>query len=265
MKNILPLLIICCFIIGGILYLKKDIVEVVPVNEVAVSDETTSPSIRSQVDNFILEDKYDYGAFTSFLEAIEFSDDQSLMNVRESLLLFMCDISKKDFDKFYKHEVLFNIGVRKKQFEEIMSICIDCNLRPHLKYLRHCSWVLDGKSASTEVSEILKREFDSAVFERFLKKLNYTFSLYSPTVSEPMKIIDIKYDLRQELNDFKEKAEEFNDSYVFYKRENFILKPNVRYGTDKDKILNRNHYLQYQYYLDLGDRTIGSKNNYKWP
>ena len=80
-----------------------------------------------------------------------------------------------------------------------------------------------------------------------------------------MEIIDIKYDLRQELNYFKEKAEEFNESYVFYKRENFILKRNVRYGTDKDKILDRNDYLQYQYYLVLGDTTIGSKNNYKWP
>jgi len=264
MKNILSLLIICSFIIGGILYLKKDI-DVVPEDEVDVSDETTSPSIRSEVENFISEDKYDYDAFTSFLEAIEFSEDQGLMNVRESLLLFMCNKSKKDFDKFYQHEGFFNIGVRKKQFNEIMSICIDCNLRPHVKYLSHCSWVLDGQRASSEVSEILNREFDSSVFNRFLKKLNYTSSLYSPTVSEPMEIIDIKYDLRQELDYFKEKAEEFNESYVFYKRENFILKPNVQYGTDKDKILKRNDYLQYQYYLDLGDRTIGSKSNYKWP
>ena len=172
MKNILSLLIICSFIIGGILYLKKDI-DVVPEDEVDVSDETTSPSIRSEVENFISEDKYDYDAFTSFLEAIEFSEDQGLMNVRESLLLFMCNKSKKDFDKFYQRGGGFNIGVRKKQFNEIMSICIDCNLRPHVKYLSHCSWVLDRQRASSEVSEILNREFDSSVFNRFLKKLNY--------------------------------------------------------------------------------------------
>jgi hypothetical protein len=260
MKKILPLIIICIFVIGGILYLKKDTTPVV-IDIDNPSNATSSIDIRSEVDIFISNNRYNYSAFTSLLQDIEFSHDKpNLINVHESLLLFMCRKSKDVFQSLCRDQNSFDIGVLRKQFKEIMKRCSDCDLQFQVRYLNHCLWVLNEENgASFEVGIILNRERDYGEIDRFKNKLRF-----STTIEGPEKIEDLKNDFEQDLIDFEEKVDEWNKNYVFYKRYNYVLPNGVRRGHNKNKILDRNHFLTYKYYLALGDSTIGGKGNYLW-
>ena len=114
--------------------------------------------------------------------------------------------------------------------------------------------------AQSDVKDILSRELNSVVIDRFLNEINYQSAIYGPENVE-----DMKWRLEEELKEFKVMIEEWEKKYVFYKRENFSLPPSYQFSPDEAKVLERRDYLNYHFYLELGDRTIGSRNNPKWP
>jgi hypothetical protein len=264
MKNILPLIIICVFIVGGVLYLKKDssLVDTTETSHEVAPQIDHDESIRSKVDVFISNNHYDYVAFTTLLQVIEFSPNKdALVNVRESLLLSMCSKAKQVFNSFCNNSSNFDLRIRNKEFKEIMRLCSECDLYAEVKYLDHCRWVLDEQGgAQSDVKDILSRELNSVVIDRFLNEINYQSAIYGPENVE-----DVKWRLEEKLKGFKVMIDEWEKKYVFYKRENFSLPPSYRFAPDGAKVLDRRDYLNYQFYLDLGDSTIGSRNNPKWP
>jgi len=264
MKNILPLIIICVFIVGGVLYLKKDssLDDTTETSHEVTPQVDRDESIRSKVDVFISNNNYDYVSFTTLLQVIEFSPNKdALVNVRESLLLSMCSKATHVFNSFCNNSSHFDLRIRNKEFKEIMRLCSECDLYAKVKYLDHCSWVLaEQGGAQSDVKDILSRELNSDVIDRFLNEINYQSEIYGPENVE-----DMKWRLEEKLNAFKVKIDEWENKYVFYKRENFSLPQSYRFPPDGAKVLDKSEYLNYHFYLDLGDRTIGSRNNPKWP